>query len=145
MKPLKHALVMLLLCFASASYAQTGTKSSFFSNQPDRLTCNSLTLSNAFNKTEGQAVTINFSDRNFSGRVISNIVKYSNLQSMTIQLTGFRNAVLHLSKQTNADNTFSYVGRIMHNDANDGYMMETAGNDYAFKKINTQKILETCH
>ena len=136
---------MLFLCFASATYAQTGNKLTLFGNQPETLNCYTFTLSNAFNKKEGQTVSITFSDRTFSGKVISNIVKYSNLQSMTIQLTEFRNAVLHLSKQINDDKTVTFAGRIIHNDASDGYMIQQTGNDYAFKKINTEKILEACH
>ncbi len=146
MKPLKTTWVLLLLCLTSGAFAQTTHKPALFGNQPDRMNCSTINLANAFTASEGDPVTFTFSNNNsFSGRVLSNILKYSNLQSMTIQLTGYNNAVFHLSKQINEDHTISYVGRIMDKDASDGFMIERDGSGYAFKKINTERIMEVCH
>ena len=146
MKPLTTTLFMLMLCLSKGIFAQTAHKPALFSNQPDRLICSAQSLANAFTASEGDPVNFNFSNNtNFSGRVLSNITKYSNLQSMTIQLNGYDNAVFHLSKQINEDRTVSFVGRIMHKDASDGFMIEQDGTGYAFKKINTERILELCH
>jgi hypothetical protein len=145
MKLLQHSFVMLLLTLTTTAYCQT-SKPTIFSGKPDKLICSETMLSDAFNVAEGQTVSLIFSDyTTFTGKVISNISKYSNLQSITIQLTEYGNAVLHLSKQINADNTVNYVGRIMQQDASDGYLIEKISNDYSFKKINTEKILELCH
>lgn len=146
MKSLSITLVMLILSLTQAVSAQTAHKPAIFSNQPERLVCSAQSLSNAFTASEGEFVRFNFNNNNsISGRVLSNISKYSNLQSMTIQLTGYNNAVLHLSKQINEDRSVSFVGRIMDKDASDGFMIEQDGSGYAFKKINTERILETCH
>ena len=144
MKFLQHSLVLLLLSLTTTVFSQT-SRPQIFSKQPDRISCNTSTLSGAFDIEEGKSISLLLSDNiTFSGKVISNIVKYSNLQTMTIQLPSFGNAVLHLSKQINDDKTINYVGRIMHKDASDGYLIEKNGNDYSFKKINTERILEVC-
>ena len=146
MKILQNSFVMLLLTLSTAAFSQTTSKPAIFSGKPDRLICSETTLANAFDFSEGQYINLTFSDNTiFSGKVISNIVKYSNLQTMTIQLTEYGSAVLHLSKQINADHTVNYVGRIMQNDASDGYMIEKNAGDYSFKKINTERILELCN
>ena len=145
MKTLQHSFVMLLLTLSTTAYCQT-SKQAIFSGKPDKLLCSETILSSAFNVAEGQTVSLTFSDNTtFTGKVISNIIKYSNLQSMTIQLTEYGNAVLHLSKQINADKTVNYVGRIMQQDASDGYLIEKFSNDYSFRKINTERLLELCH
>lgn len=145
MKPLKTVLVVCLLCLTTAGYSQSTARHSLFSAQPERLDCTTRMLSEAFNYVEGDALTLTFADNvSFSGKVISNVAKYSNLQSVTIQLPGYENAVFHLSRQTNPDNTYTYVGRIMQQNANDGYMIEKNGNDYSLKKINAERVLEVC-
>ena len=145
MKTLQHSFVMLLLAFTTSAFSQTTSKPALFSGKPDRLACSETTLSNAFDFNDGQYINLTFSDNtSFSGKVISNIVKYSNLQTITIQLPEYGNAILYLSKQINPDQTVNYVGRIMQKDASDGYMIERNANDYSFKKINTERILELC-
>ena len=130
-----------------AGFSQTPSKPAIFANYPDQIDCSPAQFSNAFNFTEGQAITLSFpSNFTISGRVISNEVKYSNLQTMTIQVPDFDNAVFHLSKQINDDNSVTYVGRIMNKNAADGYrIIKDAAGNYKFQKLETAKVLQECN
>ena len=117
-----------------------------FSQFPDVIECSATQLSNAFNAKEGETLTLSFSN-NFiiTGKVISNLQKYSNLQSMTIQLPAYANSVFHLSRQTNSDHSTTFVGRILGTEALDGYEIrkDVTGN-YKFQKIEEGKIRQLC-
>lgn len=150
MKPLSKLTFALLLCLTSAaafSQNSQAPKPKIFASYPNTIICSVSEFSNAFNAIEGQHISMNFSDGfKFSGRVVSNIVKYSNLQSMTIQSDNSENTVFHLSKQTNDDGSFNYVGRIMNSTASDGYQIkkDQAGN-YTFEKVDAGRVLQECN
>jgi hypothetical protein len=139
-----------MLCLATVTcFSQTSNtaKPKIFSNFPNTINCAVTEFSNAFTAIEGQHIILTFSNNfKFSGKVISNVVKYSNLQSLTIQSDLSDKTVFHLSKQINTDKSVSYVGRIMNPTASDGYQIKTdqAGN-YKFEKIDTEKVLQECN
>jgi hypothetical protein len=140
----------LLLCLTtSAGFSQTTSlaKPKIFASFPNTINCSVSEFSNAFAVPEGQHIMLSFSDNfKFSGTIISNVVKYSNLQSMTIHSDLSHNTVFHLSKQVNDDNSISYVGRIMDATASDGYQIkkDMAGN-YKFEKVDSERILQECN
>ena len=150
MKPFCKLMLLLLLCFttaASFSQAQHASKQQIFSAFPNTINCSVSEFSNAFTAAEGQHIILSFSDNfKFSGTVISNIVKYSNLQSLIIRSDESGNTIFHLSRQVNADNTISFVGRILNPNASDGYEIKKglAGN-YNFEKLVTEKVLQECN
>ena len=150
MKPLCKLMLLLLLCLTSAvgfSQAQHTSKQPIFSVYPNTINCSVSEFSNAFTATEGQHIILSFSDNfKFAGTVISNIVKYSNLQSLVIRSDDSGNTIFHLSKQVNADNTISFVGRILNSNASDGYEIkrDLAGN-YKFEKVDAEKVLQECN
>ncbi len=143
-------LIALILCVSiNAGYTQTSlcSKPKLFSNFPNKIDCPVSEFRNAFSLIEGQHITLSFSDGfKFSGTVISNVVKYYNLQSMTIKSDLSEKTIFHLSKQINDDNSTSYVGRIMNATASDGYQIikDPTGN-YKFEKIDAERILPECN
>lgn len=149
MKPLTKLMLVLLLCLAAAAgFSQTLStpKQKIFANYPNTINCSASEFSNAFNATEGQHIILAFSDNfKFAGTVISNVVKYSNLQSITIKSDESANTIFHLSRQINQDNTISFVGRILNSNAADGYEIkrDIAGN-YKFEKLDAEKVLQDC-
>lgn len=150
MKTLIKPMLAILLCLTtSAGFSQTSTvsKPAIFGSFPNTIDCAVSTFINAFNLTEGQHIILSFSDNfKFSGTVTSNIVKYSNLQSMTIQSDQSDKTIFHLSKQINDDFSQNYVGRIMNSTASDGYQIkrDISGN-YKFVKVETEKLLQECY
>ena len=150
MKSLSKTMLLLLLILSGATVYSQGTTNSqpkIFSNFPEEFALSATTLRDAFTSRNGDNVTLHLSSTfSFTGVVLSNEVKYSNLRSIIIKSPYFNNAIFHLSQITNDDNSISYVGRIINPDAFDGYMIrkDAAGN-YAFKKFETKNILQDCN
>lgn len=147
MKPQRKSLLMLLLCLSTAvSYSQVDTRPKVFQNFPESFNVGEQVLQNVFQSADGQDVSLALnSNFNFPGKVLSNLVKYSNLQSVTIKSSLFDNAILHLSKITNEDNSITYVGRIMNERAFDGYeIKKNTDGSYSFKKVETGRVMQDC-
>lgn len=148
MKPHRKTLLMLLLCLTTAvSYSQADSRPKIFQNFPESFTVNEPFFQNIFQATDGQDVSLPLSTSfNFPGKVLSNEFKYSNLQSITIKSSIFDNAILHLSKITNEDNSITYVGRIINDRAFDGYeIRRSTDGTYSFKKFETAKVMQDCN
>jgi len=140
---------MLLLCVSTAAGYSQGTfapKPKIFSNFPNVIALSETTLRNAFTAIDGQDISLQLSSNfNFSGVVISNEIKYSNLRSIVIKSGNYNDAIFHLSEVTNDDNSLSYVGRILNSNAFDGFeIKKDATGKYSFHKFETQRILEDC-
>jgi hypothetical protein len=72
-------------------------------------------------------------------------MKYQNLQSVLIRSEQFENALLQVSKITNNDKSISYVGRIINQNALDGYeIKKDLANNYRLQKFETKSILQDC-
>ena len=150
MKPICTLVFTLLLTLTAASvYSQSAVaaKPGIFDGSPKFINCPASEFSNAFSYNEGQHITLFLSGNyKFSGTVISNIEKYSNLQSMTIQSDAAEHTILHLSKQTNEDNSINYVGRILDSAAAEGYeIKKDQAGKYTFEKVETGKVLQLCN
>ncbi|MEO6491136.1 MAG: hypothetical protein ABIO04_14435 [Ferruginibacter sp.] len=148
MKSLNKVALALLFCLtATAGFTQHSSKPALFGNYPPIINCSAFEFNNALAAAEGQHVVLFFSDNfKFSGTVISNVVKYSNLQSITIKSDQMENTIFHLSRQQLDGDNVSFVGRIISPNANDGYEIkkDTAGN-YKLEKIEASKILQECN
>jgi hypothetical protein len=143
-----YALMLLVALQAATGFSQNpnGSKPKQFSSYPDVINCTEAELSRVFNGTAGQDISLNFSnDLMFSGKITSNLVKYSNLQSVVVKSPAFNNSILNISKRTNQDNSITYVGRIINVDYFDGYELKknVAGN-YQLIKIETDKVIQPC-
>jgi len=146
MKPISKTLLALLLCLTTAvSYSQT-TKSAVFSRFPEKIDCLPSEVNAAFTAEKGQTISLHFSnDFIITGKVISKIRKYSNLESLTMRVPEYADAVFHLSRQTNDDQSISFVGRILSTDAFDGYEIKRdAGGNYQLHKVEEENIRQVC-
>jgi hypothetical protein len=140
----------LLLCIITAAgYSQTAhiSKQKLFDAFPKTIHCPVDEFNSALTAMEGQHVVLTFSEHfKFAGTVINNMVKYNNLQSLTIRSDESANTIFHLSRIINGDNSFSYTGRILNSNASDGYEIkkDLSGN-YSFEKLDAEKILVECN
>jgi hypothetical protein len=147
MKRFAVIAIMLLYSFiATPGYSQTVSKPKQFSNFPDIVNCSEAALSSIFNSTPGQSISLSFSDNfSFSGDVVNNVVKYSNLQSAVIKSPAFHNSIFSISRITHKDNTFSYIGRIINKNYFDGYeLKKNAAGNYQLVKIETDRVIQDC-
>jgi len=149
MKLPSKSLLMLLLCLSTAvGYSQqtVANKTRLFAATPDKIDIASELFSKLMTFSEGTEVTFPLGNGvTFSGIVLSNEMKYSNLQSMTIRSAELNNSFFSLSKITNPDNSISYVGRIINNNALDGYQVKKAeAGNYRLEKFESDRILQDC-
>ena len=81
-----------------------------------------------------------------SGPVVSRVAKYSNLETVVIKLAAYNNSLFSLSKQTDAANNITYVGKIINPLYADGFELKSnADGSYELVKIDIEKILVTCN
>jgi hypothetical protein len=145
-----NALLLLLLCvlFSATLNAQhsSSEKPALFSKFSTIINCPQAELNKAFTAAANQNINLSFSDNIlFSGTVVSNVVKYSNLQTVLIKLPLYADAVFSLSKIIRKDNSVSYTGRIINPKFTDGYILKKdALNNYQLVKIELSGILKDC-
>lgn len=147
MKYLVSLTVMVLLAFATATAQNnTAAKPSLFKSFPQKIICSTTELSKAFTTDASLQTNLLFSDSfSFTGTVISNTVKYGNMQCVTIQSKDFADAVFSITKITLPNGQTELKGRIVNTKYADGYELkkDTAGN-YELIKFETDKLLQDC-
>lgn len=146
MKPIRSTLLGLLLtlCCMHAS-AQATNRPKLFDRFPNHVPLSIQTFNQAFDAREGQEVIVSFSPEfQFSGTVLSNEMKYGNLQTVLIKSPEFQQAIFSISMITGETNTITYTGRIIHPGAEDGYMLKNEAGQYSLSKISTDSVLQDC-
>ena len=149
MKQPAHYLLLLLFTLTTAvGFSQTGPsiKPRQFSSFPDIINCTEEQLGSIFNTAPGQAISLSFSGNFiFSGDVVNNVVKYSNLQTAVIRSAVFDNTIFSISKITNKDNSITYIGRIINKKYFDGYeLKKNFSGSYQLVKMETDRVIEDC-
>ncbi|MBS1495257.1 MAG: hypothetical protein JSU03_01395 [Bacteroidetes bacterium] len=148
MKLLSKPMLLLLFCLSSAAVfsQKIDTRQKLFASLPETMKVSDASLIKAFSFFPGQKVSIALSNSLvFNGEVISNEVKYSNLQNIIIRSQQLNNALLSISKMINADKSITYTGRIISNNAFDGYVIKrNIAGQYNMQKVETGKIFQDC-
>lgn len=145
----KRTALMLMLCF-SASFGQAqdhSISSGAFAKLNAHIDISTTLLTNSFTLARGQHATFNFSPEfKFTGEVISNVQVYPNLRTVIVRSSEYKNAMLQVSMQTAADNSVTYVGRVLSTESTDGFTINksSAGN-YALEKFDTSRMLQDCN
>ena len=147
-KPRKPLLLLLLCLTTAISFSQQkpDSRPKLFAALPETIKVNDAALQNAFTLFEGQNASIVLANNLiFSGVVISNEVKYNNLQNIIIKSALLNNALLSLSKIKNPDNSITYTGRIINSKAFDGFEIKrNEDGQYNLHKFETAQILQDC-
>ncbi len=141
-------LYVLCLCTATVTAQQSNpAPTAVFSKQPPTISLSESTLSNAMLFAKGKQASIHLGDDfMFPGEVISNDQVYSNLQTIIIRSSAYNNAVLQISKQTNADRSVSYVAHIFGNKSKDGFQLKKSSDgNYTLQKFETALLLQDCN
>jgi hypothetical protein len=151
MKHFASTTMLLLFTFITATgfsqLAINPPKPKLFAAFPESIDCSAAELAKVFTLAQGQPANVPFAGSfAFNGTVSSNVVKFSNLQSVVIKSPAFSNAIFHVSKRILADNSILYVGRIINDAFADGYELkhDAAGN-YRLQKIETEKVMPDCN
>ena len=142
----KSVLIVLCTILSAKSIAQNATtKQKLFEAYPETISLSKIIITEAFSYNTGTSVSINLAfNFKFAGTVISNQKKYDNLQTIMIRSTENNQSVFQISKITNKDNSISYAGLIINQDAADGYVIKNNNGIYSLQKFESSKILEPC-
>lgn len=148
MKNLTTAVILLLITSCNFAFAQKSETSAkeIFSKFPVKINITQNLLNTTMNAKSGESVAVSFnSDFVFNGVVLSNEKVFYNLQTVIIKSPTFDNSLFQLSKITNADQTESFVGRIINFEATDAYLIaKDDTNNYQLEKIELKSILQDC-
>lgn len=140
-------MLLVYLCTYAAGFAQnTAAKPKMFENQPASIAISENLLQSFFSLNPQQETVLTFSSQfNFPCRVLSNEVKYANLQTVIVKSAMFGNAIFQVSRIVNEDRSISYAGRILNDKAFDGYMIKKLdGGSYQLQKFETDQVLDEC-
>lgn len=139
-------MIQLLLCLTTAVASAQTQPNAQFSSLSNNIPVNKNTLSETFNKLEGQTIDVNFSTTfHFPGTVVSQQKVYDNLYSIIIRSSTFNRAMMQISKQVNTDGTITYTGKIFSNGGSDGFSIVPDGKgDYILQKFDKALVLQDC-
>jgi hypothetical protein len=139
--------LVLLTLMAVTSNAQSKRSGPplLFANLPASIDFSETQLADLFRLSEGRTLNLPVAENIvLNGAITSNLIKYSNLQTLVIKLPAYQNSFFSLSKQ-HEQNKISYVGRIFNPAFADGYELKPAGNGrYQLVKIGTGNTLTDC-
>jgi hypothetical protein len=141
-------LAIVALIAVSANAQKTALPKQFlFKSHPASIDLTEAQLNNLFSVKQGDKTKLSLSSGfSIDGPVVSNIKKYSNLQTVAVKLPAFGNMLFSLSKRTGAGNAVVYTGHLFSKDYADGYELNRgSGNVYQLVKIDMEKILPTCN
>ena len=138
-------LAVLLSVASTASFAQiTDRRASLYSSLPQTINIDKNIFGNVLDATEGKEISLHLSDDFiFKGTVISNFTKYNNLHTVMVRSNENATSILQITLIQN-DNNISYSGRILNNNASDGYEIKNNNGTYFLQKFETLKILDPC-
>ncbi len=141
-----YAFALLLSACSLKSFAQQNNRPKLFNNFPDIINCSEAELARVFTTAEGQNISLSFSNNFiYAGNISSSVVKYSNLHSTIIKSPVFNNAIFHLSKRINDDNSITYVGRIINTNYGDMYeLKKDISGTYQLIKNETSHVMQDC-
>jgi hypothetical protein len=143
-------VVLFTLCavtgFSQITQSHPVVSTPLFASYPTTINCKEAELENIFKSLSGQNINVIFSGVPvFSGVVVSNIAKHSNLQYIAIKLPGLNNATLAISKRIDEKNNTIYIGHIINPKNSDAYELKhLADGTYQFIKTDLEKVMPTC-
>ena len=150
MKTIINTFLLLILSMAvTTSFAQKKktVQKTIFTEFPGNIEITKNTLKNTLVAKPGQSVVVPFNEKfNFSGKVVSNEMKYSDLQSMIIRSDKYPNTLFQLSRITDKkEGKVTYVGRIINNEALEVYEIKNyMADNYSLQRIDLDRILQDC-
>ena len=141
-------MLLVCLCTYATSLAQvtTAAKPKVFDTLPSSISISESLLESFFNLDKNQETTLALGDKfSFPGKVLSNEVKYSNLQTIIVKSSAFNNAIFQVSRIINEDKSISYTGRILNIKAFDGFeIKKNAAGFYELLKFETDQVTNDC-
>jgi hypothetical protein len=134
---------ILISAFPVKAQVTSSSKPSAYARYADKLPTKANELEKAFSSSAGTEITFHFSNFTYSGIITSMVKRNSTLSTVVIKSTTLENSIFSISKKLNADQTVTYIGRIINQNHADGYEITKDDNgNYAMNKIKTDELIQ---
>ena len=142
----KYLFLVFFSAICTSSFAQINdARPKLYAAFPSTINITKTSFDDVLKNTSGSTVSVAISpDFIFTGTVISNITKYNAMQTVVLRSTENPESVFQITKIENKENIISYSGRILNNNAADGYEIKNNNGEYFLQKFETAKLLQPC-
>lgn len=153
MKKLKASTIgiLLIMCFLHSAAQDRKipindpdyNKPKLFSDLPQKMELRISEMEKFFTLPVGRSMNAKLSTNfNFAGTVVSKSnPKNSGAQTVVIRSSNRPGAVFVFTKRTNADGSFSFIGRIFSRNNSDAYELTSENGKYILQKKNYYDII----
>jgi hypothetical protein len=121
---------------------QIPDKPLLFAALPEKFECTLPELEKASASRTDDKVSLQFGKFIFTGKVIARVQRSENVQSINIRSTNYPGALFNISITTQADNSKTISGRIIHPQSGDVLILTEENNRYFLRK-QPQKFFMT--
>jgi hypothetical protein len=89
-------------------------KPSLFNQLPEKISCSAVSLQNIFVANVNSSISVVISPAmKLEGTVLAKVAVTADQLSINIRCTNYQDALLNISRITEADGSFTYIGRIV--------------------------------
>lgn len=115
-------------------------KPALFSQLPEKISCSASSLQNIFSAAVNSNITVSINPvMKVEGLVLAKVAITPQQLSINIRCTNYQNALLNISRITESDGSFTYIGRIVSPRHGDVLLLWQENGQYAF--IKKQQLL----
>jgi hypothetical protein len=115
-------------------------KAPLFSQLPEKISCSAVSLKNIFQASVNSTISVTISpSMKIEGLVLAKVAVTPEQLSINIRCTNFQDALLNISRITETDGTFSYIGRMVSPRYGDVLLLWQENGLYSF--IRQQQLL----
>ena len=108
-------------------------KAFLFNQLPEKISCPEIALKNIFSAALNNNLSVALGQQlRIEGIVIAKVPVAPDQLSINIRCTNFQNALLNLSRLTQADGSFTYIGRIVSLQHGDVLLLWEENGQYSF-------------
>ena len=110
-------------------------KPMLFNQLPEKIACTSASLQNIFTAALNNPLSVSLGTQlKIEGTVIAKTAVTASQLSINIRCSNFQNALLNISRITQTDGSFSYIGRIVSMQHGDVLLLWEENGQYTFVK-----------
>lgn len=110
-------------------------KAPLFSLLPEKISIPAASLENIFSATLNNNISVSLGPQlKIEGIVLAKVAVAADQLSINIRCNNFKNALLNISRLTNADGSYLYVGRLVSMQHGDVLLLWEENGQYSFIK-----------
>ena len=104
-----------------------------FNNLPEKISCTASALQNIFAAASNSSISISLGGQlKIEGTVIAKVAVTKEQLSINVRCSNYQDALLNISRITETDGSFSYIGRIVSLRHGDVLLLWQENGQYSF-------------